>query len=331
MRANFRSFTDHCDIDITDPVACLCSKSDGMLQELSGTRPAPLRVARREVLSDVSCCHSTKDRIDQSMDRDVGIAMPGKAMRMVNFDAAEPQVFTISKPVDVIAGSEPDRRQGFHKILCKSDFAHGFVARDHGYADARRARDLGIVACIGCSAPRAMSRQNGFKMECLRGLDPAQLLAPGASGHHSVQIDGQAVDDRQNGDRTGGRPQCIEQADDHVRHDNRAGCVMDQHISRGALIKRFQCGLHRLLPGFTANHCDDIGNACQRVFGDLRRPVRNSDHHRTGSCSVQGLHRVANKWFSLPLGKLFGQGLSRPQPLASSHDNRSKGAGMFVR
>src|SRR6478752_1109641 len=148
------------------------------------------------MLADVARSGRTEDRIDRSVDRDVGIAMSGKAPGVLYVHAAQPQLFPFGEAMDVRADADAD---GWHvgKILCESELAQGFVAFNDGDVHPGLHPNLGVIPGDRRIAPDAMRGENGRVMERLRGLDPAQLLAWCAAGHHRTVSLGEAVDDGQ--------------------------------------------------------------------------------------------------------------------------------------
>jgi hypothetical protein len=62
------------------------------------------------MLADVAQRHRAQQRIDQRMDRHIGMAR--KTLMMLDLHAAEPQFLAIFQPVDVIAGAHADGRAG---------------------------------------------------------------------------------------------------------------------------------------------------------------------------------------------------------------------------
>ena len=72
-------------------------------KETIGRDTLPLRVAGREMLTDVAFGKRTENGVDQRMQRHVGIGMPGHAARMRNAHAAEHDMIAVGESVHVKA------------------------------------------------------------------------------------------------------------------------------------------------------------------------------------------------------------------------------------
>ena len=79
MRADARRLAHDGDVEMRDAAAALGHALDREFQELIGRRAAPARIARREMLADVAVGERAEDRVDQRMQRDVGVGMAGQA------------------------------------------------------------------------------------------------------------------------------------------------------------------------------------------------------------------------------------------------------------
>ena len=86
--------------------------------------------------------------------------------------------------MDVITAADPHGGGAAGKIAGKGQFVQGIVSFDEGHRQPGSTRDLGVVTGLGGGRPGAVGGEDRGKMERLRGLDPAQLLAPRRLAHH---------------------------------------------------------------------------------------------------------------------------------------------------
>ena len=205
MRADLGRFADQCQIDIADPVARRCGKTNRVGQEPVRTGAFPLRIARWEVAADITRTNRAKDRVDQRMDRNIGIAVPGQALVMGDLDPAQPQRFAGGEAVDIIAGADPDHRGSVGEIAGESQLVQPLVSFNQCHLMPGSAGNLRIVTRLLRTVPGPVRRENGRIMKRLRGLDPAQVLAPGWGAHQRAISMSEAIDHRQNRDRAGGK------------------------------------------------------------------------------------------------------------------------------
>ena len=90
-------------------------------------------------------------RIGQRVERNIGIAMSGKAIFMRDADAAQPQFFAPDEAMDIIAGTGADivhaRRlaQLAVKVTGKGEFGQIFIAFDNSYLMPSSHHHPGIV------------------------------------------------------------------------------------------------------------------------------------------------------------------------------------------
>ena len=98
-------------IEMRDPAAALGHALDREFQELVGRRAAPARIVGREMLADVAVGERAEDRVDQRMQRDVGVRMAGQPAVVRNLDAAEPDMIAVAEGVHVEAVAETQVRQ----------------------------------------------------------------------------------------------------------------------------------------------------------------------------------------------------------------------------
>ena len=78
------------DIGVCQQIARLACQLHRMGEKPVGRCPAPLRIARREIVADIAERQRTQYRIGQRMDGDVGIAMAGQSLVMRDQQAAKP-------------------------------------------------------------------------------------------------------------------------------------------------------------------------------------------------------------------------------------------------
>ena len=205
MRADLGRFADQCQIDIADPVTGLAGKPDSMGQEPIRTGAFPLRIARWEVTADIACTNRAKDRVDQRMDRNIGIAVPGEALVMGDLYPAQPQRFAGGEAVDIIAGADPDHRGRVGEIAGESQLVQPLVSFNQCHLMPGSAGNLRIVTRLLRTVPGPVRRENSGEMKRLRGLDPAQYVALGWGAHQRAISMSEAIDHRQNRDRAGGK------------------------------------------------------------------------------------------------------------------------------
>ena len=78
----FRKFADKSAIYVADLKPVLCRKPHGMAQENMARGAFPLRVGRREMLSDITHAQRAIDRVGDRMHPDIGVGMPLQAAPM---------------------------------------------------------------------------------------------------------------------------------------------------------------------------------------------------------------------------------------------------------
>jgi hypothetical protein len=81
---------------------------DCEFQELVGRRAAPARIVRREMLADIAIGNRAEDGVDQRVERDVGVRMPGQPTVVWNLDAAKPDMIAVAKSVHIEAVAETE-------------------------------------------------------------------------------------------------------------------------------------------------------------------------------------------------------------------------------
>ena len=268
------------------------------------------------MLSDVAGSDRTEQRIDQRMDRHVGVAMPGETVAMCDLHSAQPQLLALRKLVHIKAGAHPDRRHRGCKIMAIRQLMHGFVPFDESDRAAPGLRNLRIIPGGWRPVPKAVRVQNSAKIECLRGLHPPQTLTPGTGTHHGVMLAGlamgQAIYHGQHRYRASVVIQRQQQSIYHFVRDNGPGCIVDQHPFGHRSGKHLQAQAHRFLARFTTSGEVEPLNARQRLACD--RPGIGRNHHgdRSHARIRQRFDRMAQDRLSTPDCELFGQRLPGP-------------------
>ncbi len=114
VRPDARRLADDGDVEMRDASAARAHALDRECEETIGGGAAPLRIARREVHADIAVGERAEDGIDQRMQHDVGIGMPGQSARMGDAHAAER---------DMIARVEADARRSRSRCARRSSAA----------------------------------------------------------------------------------------------------------------------------------------------------------------------------------------------------------------
>ncbi len=107
------------------------------------------------------------------MDGDVRVAVTGQTMRMLDPDAAEPELLACLQAVNIIAGAHTNGRGGACEIGCVSKLVQGFVSFDEHNLKPGGLGHLGIVSGRCRSFPGAMGGENLGKAESLGSLHPS--------------------------------------------------------------------------------------------------------------------------------------------------------------
>lgn len=108
---DFRRFANHRHFQMCDPSATFADEFDRMFQELIGRSTLPLRIARREVRTDVAIGQRAEDGVDNRMQSDVAIGMREEAAIERHTDAAQHQVIAVGQRMHVVAGAGADIAQ----------------------------------------------------------------------------------------------------------------------------------------------------------------------------------------------------------------------------
>src|SRR5690606_1993754 len=95
-----------------------------------------------------------------SMERDIGIAVPRESALVLDVYAAQPQAFAFDQSMDVEAGSAARGDCRRHEVLREGQFAKPLVAFDQRDGEAGGQSHLGIVPCRGSIAPSVMRGQD---------------------------------------------------------------------------------------------------------------------------------------------------------------------------
>ncbi len=258
------------------------------------------------------------------MDRDVGVAVSGKALRMLDPHAAEPQFLALGEAVDVIARTDANRRQGRSEIAGEGQLVQGLVSFDQRDVQAGCLRDLGIVAGDRVAVPITMRGEHCRIAKSLRGLDPTQVLAAGRAAHQAALGVGEAVDHRQHRNGAGERSQGGNKPLDDRLWEVRSGSIVDQDQFGRVDRQCLQPEADRLLPGRTASDKADR-QAMQRRGSDLVCAFWNCHHDRRDPRQHHGFDRMAHHRLTAPLRELLGQRLSGAQPLSGGDDQSGSG------
>ena len=103
MRTDLRRLADQREIDVADRIAGIFRQFDCMGDELGGRGTLPALVARWKVLAYVTQRTGAENGIDDGVQRDIRVAVAGKAPVVLDPEPAEPQLLTCGEAVDVIA------------------------------------------------------------------------------------------------------------------------------------------------------------------------------------------------------------------------------------
>src|SRR5262245_552011 len=105
MGADARGFAYDCEIEMRDAAFAGAHAIDCKCKKTVGRRATPLRIARREMGSDIAVGKRAENCVGKGMQGDVGIRMAGKGLRMRNADSPEHDMIARSKRVNVEAGT----------------------------------------------------------------------------------------------------------------------------------------------------------------------------------------------------------------------------------
>jgi tRNA-dihydrouridine synthase B len=189
--------------------------------------------------ADIALGQGAEQGIDQRVKGDIGVAMAGKAMAMVDGDAAQPERRAGLEPVHVEAhaGATHHRtvEQLFHALMIarQRDLLKARVTGDHPDIRAGRADHLRVVSGLVRARPGAMGGKQGPELEGLRRLDAPQRRAIDKIAGTAANVAHQRIDHRQHREgRNRSVGQCLDQAIDDVGGQARPGAVMDQYVRR---------------------------------------------------------------------------------------------------
>src|SRR5438552_7312237 len=94
---------DHRSVDVPDLVPRLTNERKRSPEQVDAARVLPLRVVWREVLPDVAESRRAQKRIDDRVQKDVRIAVPGEPDLMRQLHAAKNEIARLIAAVDVVA------------------------------------------------------------------------------------------------------------------------------------------------------------------------------------------------------------------------------------
>jgi hypothetical protein len=251
MRADLGRLADDRDRSmksITPP--CGGEQRRRMLEEACRGGTAPLRVAGREMHADIARADGTEQRIGDRVERDIGVAMPRKAL--VEWGMRTPPSHN-SSPAAKRWTSKPcavrTRKDAAWRASAAAKSA-GWVIFSSIAMSPRT-----IVTCMPeCRAPSGRrrsphghvgqalcaSRMHRAKKERLRCLDPVKCIArETVSPIIFAVISDQRVGDRKRGDRALAAIECGQQRVDHSRAAGTGGRHRGSARGRVAL-ERFE-------------------------------------------------------------------------------------------
>ena len=215
------------------------------------------------MLADVAVGERAEDRIDERMQRHVGVGMAGQPAVVRDLHAAEHDVIAVAEGVHVEAVAEPQvgeardaPRLGPGEILGGGQLHVAAFAREHRDLEAGPFGERGVVGEIVAARRRglAMRVEQRREREGLRRLHRAQARArstvpatwPSASTRLIVSVTARAGI---------AAPVFVagrDRARDQRRRAERPRRVVHQHDVRGARAERLEAGPHRGLPGRAA-------------------------------------------------------------------------------
>lgn len=153
-----------------------------MGQKAIGGCAFPLRIGRREMITDITRRDGAEQRVGEGMKASIGIGMANKAVRVGDGYTAEPDMIASAEGMDIeTAGSAGDEvAHGAFEILWLGNFISAFITRCDGDFEA-------LGKCYGklvrgtfrCCAVRC--EKSGVS-ESLRCLDAPKLGAVDAGG-----------------------------------------------------------------------------------------------------------------------------------------------------
>ena len=129
------------------------------------------------MIADIPRSRRAEDRVGQRMERDIGIGVPGKAMRMFDFDAAKPKILARCQAVYIEPEAGSGVTPGGGKIGGVGDLAQGFVAFDQCHFQPGSARYLGVVASVSCAGPCLVSAADFRETKRLWGLNAVEGIS----------------------------------------------------------------------------------------------------------------------------------------------------------
>ena len=221
-----------------DPPASRLDQRDRMLDEAGRGGATPLRVAGRKMRTDVAFADRAQHTVGESMEKHVGIAVPGKTAIVRDLDAAQPELLAQGQGVDVEAEPRAGRqrlaRLGAGEIVGQGDLLQGRVARHGGDCMTGSAGNLRVVGGVAVVGPGAVGGEDVGKPERLRGLHTDETVASDRVAQRAIGM-GKRVDNRQDRHRRRRIHERGEQAVDDGGRQERPGRVVDQDARDVAL------------------------------------------------------------------------------------------------
>ena len=277
---------------------------DREFQELVGRGAAPVRIVRREMLADVAVGERAEDGVDQRVQRDVGVRMPGQPAvvrnsrrRRARHDRRRRRRARRSRCRERRSARLAIRRAS---ALAKSSSVVSFTlpvspakCRD---LDARPFGERGVVGEIVAAfawrrddAPPATPRIRTPAASARRAAARDRAVPatwPPASTRLIVSVTSSA------GMAAPVSPQADDGARNKLGRAERPRRVVDEHDVGGARAERFEAGPHRRLPRRAARH---RGQEPQAFGGRLvgAAVVRMDDRLHRADLAVPGEQRQA--------------------------------------
>src|SRR5207237_9107157 len=122
---------DHRSVDVPDLVPRLTNERKRSPEQVDAARVLPLRVVWREVLPDVAESRRAQKRIDDRVQTDVRIAVPGEPDLMRQLHAAKNEIARLIAAVDVVADAYAHGRKINGGAGCRPRGLSPFSSRRH--------------------------------------------------------------------------------------------------------------------------------------------------------------------------------------------------------
>ena len=105
VRADLRRLADDGEIKMRDAAAALRDAVAGEFEEAIGSRAFPLRIARREMRTDIAIGQRAEQGVGEGMQTDIGVGVAGQCLTVRNLETAEPDMIAGAERMDVDAGA----------------------------------------------------------------------------------------------------------------------------------------------------------------------------------------------------------------------------------